>query len=470
MSGSIRIVDMPDLGTVTDASSVVGERAGSGRFGMPAVKTYLGTTFATQSDLATETAARVANQLGISVKTHGAIGDGVANDTAAFNAATAEAHAAGSGIVLVPVGAYLIDPISIPDRVTLTGIIVGPIEPNNPATSIVYPTLLVNSTAAPFITLNTSSSLQDLLIHYPQQVAPSATTPNIYPAAVHMSAPSQVRRCTITNAYVGIEVRIGRTIIQDCKIGAFSVGIDVDLDADYTFIDKIFIQPFWDIILGLAVGQPIDAWVLNNGIGIKVGRADAATISNVGVLYRSYGVQLVDGAAGSPRNSYGHMSDIDLDTVRYGVQANSTNNSAYGWQITNMNVGSCDYVGTPGQAAIQLQSGGVSAPTVTWIGGSVRGTWAAGGGFQIAAGLLNIENVRGMTGLGHVTQPAVPASGASVTSPFPYRCGVYPVGFNQISIAGTQTGASMPAYFEVQPGQAVGVTYSGTPSWVWFSL
>ena len=40
MSGSIRIVDLPDLGAVTDASSVVAEKAGSGRLSALALRTY----------------------------------------------------------------------------------------------------------------------------------------------------------------------------------------------------------------------------------------------------------------------------------------------------------------------------------------------------------------------------------------------------------------------------------------------
>lgn len=40
MSGSIRIVDLPDLGDVTDASSVVAEKAGSGRLSALALRTY----------------------------------------------------------------------------------------------------------------------------------------------------------------------------------------------------------------------------------------------------------------------------------------------------------------------------------------------------------------------------------------------------------------------------------------------
>jgi hypothetical protein len=39
---SIRVVELPDLGTVTDASFVVGERAGSGLFAATALKSYVG--------------------------------------------------------------------------------------------------------------------------------------------------------------------------------------------------------------------------------------------------------------------------------------------------------------------------------------------------------------------------------------------------------------------------------------------
>ena len=41
----VRIVDMPNLGAVTDASSFVGELAGSGRFTAPALKTYSGSSY-----------------------------------------------------------------------------------------------------------------------------------------------------------------------------------------------------------------------------------------------------------------------------------------------------------------------------------------------------------------------------------------------------------------------------------------
>ena len=83
----VRIVDMPDLGTVTDTSSVVGERAGSGRFSAIALRNYV--------------------HLVISVKDYGAIGDGVADDTAACQAAINRGMAVG-GEVYFPAGTYKI--------------------------------------------------------------------------------------------------------------------------------------------------------------------------------------------------------------------------------------------------------------------------------------------------------------------------------------------------------------------------
>lgn len=97
MSDSIRIVEMPDLGAVDDTSSVVGERAGSGRFAASALRSYAltGVSSYALSGL-------------ISVKDFGAKGDNTTDDTAAFNAALASVAATGGGKLLIPAGDYLI--------------------------------------------------------------------------------------------------------------------------------------------------------------------------------------------------------------------------------------------------------------------------------------------------------------------------------------------------------------------------
>jgi hypothetical protein len=87
--GGVRIVDMPDLGAFNDASSVVGERAGSGRFSATALKSYVA------SD--------------VNVRSFGATGNGSTDDTAAFNAALASIAAGGGNAKLyIPAGNYKI--------------------------------------------------------------------------------------------------------------------------------------------------------------------------------------------------------------------------------------------------------------------------------------------------------------------------------------------------------------------------
>ena len=87
----VRIVDMPDLGAVTDTSSMVGERAGSGRFAATALRDYV----------------VAASAYPLPVTLFGARGDGVTDDAPAINAAITSAAAAG-GIVLFPPGIYIV--------------------------------------------------------------------------------------------------------------------------------------------------------------------------------------------------------------------------------------------------------------------------------------------------------------------------------------------------------------------------
>jgi hypothetical protein len=90
MSGSIRIVDMPDIGAVTDTSSFVGERAGSGRFSAVALRNYC-----------------LASSGVVTPQEYGAVGDGVHDDLSAINAAIAAVGIAG-GSIHFPPGTYAV--------------------------------------------------------------------------------------------------------------------------------------------------------------------------------------------------------------------------------------------------------------------------------------------------------------------------------------------------------------------------
>lgn len=86
--GGVRVVDMPDLGAVSDSASFVGESAGSGRFLATALRTYIGGTITATGGV---TARSQANHFGdqLYVEDFGAVGDGVTDDTTAINAAIA---------------------------------------------------------------------------------------------------------------------------------------------------------------------------------------------------------------------------------------------------------------------------------------------------------------------------------------------------------------------------------------------
>ena len=101
----VRIVDMPDLGAVSDSSSFVGERAGSGRFSALALRNYVesGTAFTPQM--------------------YGAKGDGVTDDTFALQAAINAAQAAHRSLYVVGTSAfYLVSaPLTITSALNIYG-------------------------------------------------------------------------------------------------------------------------------------------------------------------------------------------------------------------------------------------------------------------------------------------------------------------------------------------------------------
>ena len=100
--GGVRIADMPDLGAVNDASSFVGERAGSGRFGAPTLRSYVCSYI-------------TAGLPWINVRDYGATGSGATDDTAAINAAYAAVPASGA-VVVFPQGVYRISSAIVVSR------------------------------------------------------------------------------------------------------------------------------------------------------------------------------------------------------------------------------------------------------------------------------------------------------------------------------------------------------------------
>jgi hypothetical protein len=312
------------------------------------------------------------------VASFGAKGNGQTDDTAAIQSAINAAGAAGGSVVLSVARYFTAGALVVPAGVVLCGPTEGPFEVTgiNPASTAVAATLLITNRSGPFLTLQgIGAGVTDVLFHYPNQVATSASAPNVYPYTILVTAPgTKVARSTVTNAYNFLDIESGRFTVQDMFIGAFHNDINIDHAYDHVTLRNLNISVFWDVAGIQVYPEPIDTWVLNNGTALVAGRMDSLELHEFFVFHRFTGMLFTDSSDTSqnPTCGYGTGSNIDLDTVQYGIVVTASNSPGY--KFTNADIGS----GYGGQAAVQLRTGGSMLPKIEINGGSQRGIWTLG--------------------------------------------------------------------------------------------
>jgi len=220
------------------------------------------------------------------VRSFGAAGDAVRDDTGAFQRALDTASHAGGGTVYAPPGRYLFrGSLNIPDGVTLRGSYAcvpshvglrdpGGARPGDDGTALLVVSGKGSEDGTPFLTLNTNSSLAGLTLYYPEQATSSAPTPYPWTVAMRGKNPA-IFDVELLNPYQGIDAsKNERHNIRNITGQPLRRGIFVDAIYDIGRIENVHFNPWW------SSHSPVYDWQMVNGEAFIFGRADWEYVLN----------------------------------------------------------------------------------------------------------------------------------------------------------------------------------------------
>ncbi|HEX7655063.1 MAG TPA: glycosyl hydrolase family 28-related protein, partial [Verrucomicrobiae bacterium] len=250
---------------------------------------------------------------------YGAVGDGVTDDSLAFqNAINAVYNSGGlgGGVIYIPAGSYVFsNSLTVPPGVTLQGDWADWSAGTNGAVGTLFKiyTGAGSTNGAPFLTLN-QGALKGVNLWYPNQ-NPTAITP--YPFTIYMgSGDGVVQDVALINAYQGIDAeQAPHHIIANVFGSPLFTGIQVDQEYDISHQENIRFSPrYWPLshLPGApAPGGPHAAWMRTNGVAERLYRCDGETGMNLFIDGYSIGYYGGTSAAGTPDTSFygGYISN-----------------------------------------------------------------------------------------------------------------------------------------------------------------
>jgi autotransporter-associated beta strand protein len=212
---------------------------------------------------------------------YGAVGDGITDDSGAFQAAMNAVYnsgGSGGGVVYVPVGNYAFyHNISIPVGVTLHGDWRDWTKTDG---GLVGTTFKVyqgagQTNGTPFITMNNSTGLRDVNIWYPNQNAAAIVG---YPFTIQVGNDSVVQNVALVNSYQGVVGGGDKHILRTLVGSPLYRGIDLDQIFDVCHAEDVRFSPAIWSESGLsnapAMGGAHATWMRANGTGMRLRRVD----------------------------------------------------------------------------------------------------------------------------------------------------------------------------------------------------
>lgn len=270
------------------------------------------------------------------VRDFGAKGDGKTDDTAAFQRALDEAGKAGGGVVYAPRGLYLFKGhLVVPNGVTLKGVWesvpahngirdAGLPKPTDDGTTFLVTEGAGSEEGAPFITLNTNSTLKGVVIYYPDQKTDDVPTP--YPWAIAMRGKNPaVLDVELLNPYNGIDATQNeRHLIRNVHGQPLRRGVLVDQIYDIGRIENVHFNPWF------SMKPKLFEWQMQNGEAFIFGRSDWQYVLNTFCYGYRIGYRFIQTKAGVCN---GNFLGIGADDCLVAVQVDQT--APMGILITN---------------------------------------------------------------------------------------------------------------------------------------
>ena len=241
---------------------------------------------------------------------YGAKGDGITDDTAAFqDAMNAVYHSGGSGggVVYVPAANYAFySRLNIPMGVTLHG---NWTDWTQGAQGLVGTTFKVyfgagQSNAAPFINMGFGTTLKGINIWYPNQNPNNIAS---YPFTIGLSGDCVVQNVVLVNSYQGIQASTANgptEWILSTLIGTpLSMGLWADNIADICQTEDLRFSPAVWASSGLsnapAAGGSYATWMMANGTGMRIFRLDGLANINTSISGYNLGLDFEQSLNGS---------------------------------------------------------------------------------------------------------------------------------------------------------------------------
>jgi len=236
----------------------------------------------------------------------GARGDGVADDTAAFQAALDATNRQSGGIVLAPPGHFLFKgTVVVPRSTTLQGSFSS--VPSHGVGASPVPldgSVLMpiggrgNESYTPFITLREDSVLKGFVIYYPEQLNDTVPTP--YPWTVDLTGNNPaVLDVECLNCWNAIRaVSAARHYIARVQGQPINIGIFVDQTYDIGRIEDVHFNPWF------SYNPKFLAWQLLHGQAFVFARTDWEYVFNTFAFGYAVGYRFIESADGACNGNF----------------------------------------------------------------------------------------------------------------------------------------------------------------------